>query len=120
MKLLLDEMLSPAIARVLRERGHDVVAVKERAEWVGMADDDLLAAARREGRAIATKNLRDFAPLHADLVVPGEPGHAGLVFIPTSYRLTKASMGSLAAALERVLAEFPDDDSLADGITWLS
>lgn len=111
-------MLSPVVARVLRDRGHDIVAVKERAEWVGLADDDLLAAARREGRAIATKNVGDFASLHADLVVPGEPGHAGLVFVPTSYRLSKATTGTLAAALEVVLAALPDD-RLVNGVTWL-
>jgi len=33
LKLLLDEMFSPAIAADLRGRGHEVVAIKERPEW---------------------------------------------------------------------------------------
>ncbi len=39
MKLLLDEMWSPAIAAALRERGHDVVAVAERSDLRGKPDD---------------------------------------------------------------------------------
>ena len=38
-KLLLDEMWPPAIAVALRERGHDVVAVAERRELRGRADE---------------------------------------------------------------------------------
>jgi predicted nuclease of predicted toxin-antitoxin system len=43
-RLLLDEMLSPQIARNLRERGHDVMAIKERAEWVSLHDDEVTYA----------------------------------------------------------------------------
>ncbi|MHB8452147.1 MAG: DUF5615 family PIN-like protein [Mycobacteriales bacterium] len=119
MKLLLDEMLSPAIARALRARGHDVVAVKERPEWVALSDHDLLAVARCEQRAIVTGNLRDFRPLHADLVASGGSGHAGLVLVPTSYRLAKASIGRLIAALEAKLEELPGEQDLANGEAWL-
>ena len=48
MKLLLDEMHAPRVAARLRERGHDAVAVKERAELIGMSDEDLLRD--RDGR----------------------------------------------------------------------
>jgi hypothetical protein len=119
LKLLLDEMLSPAIARGLRVRGHDVIAVKERPEWVALSDRDLLSVAREEQRAIVTNNLRDFRPLHAELVLAGGSGHAGLVLTPTSYRLTKAWTGRLVEALEASLAAFPGKDDLANGETWL-
>ena len=36
MKLLLDEMHAPAVAARLRDRGHDAVAVKERADLIGL------------------------------------------------------------------------------------
>ena len=119
MKLLLDEMLSPAIARALRARGHDVVAVKERPEWVALSDHDLLAVARSEQRAIVTANLRDFRPLYAELVAPGGLGHAGLVLVPVSYRMAKAWTGRLVTALEAKLQGLPGEQDLANGEAWL-
>ncbi|MDQ3809707.1 MAG: DUF5615 family PIN-like protein [Chloroflexota bacterium] len=119
MKLLLDEMLSPAIARALRARGHDAEAVKEHADWVGLSDADLVGVARREQRAIVTANVRHFRPLHAELITPGNAGHAGFVFMPTTYRLTKADIGRIITALEAKLAEYPSEQDLANGETWL-
>lgn len=113
MRLALDEMLSPAIAKALRARGHDVVAVKERREWIGLSDADPLDVARLEGRAVVTSNLRDLRPLHAATLADRGTGHAGLVFVPTSYRLAKASTGRLVEALEATLAAFPADDAQA-------
>ena len=79
MRLLLDEMLSPAIARELRERGHDVLAITEHAGWAALSDPEVLAVARTERRAVVTNNLRDYRPLHADAITPGGPGHFGMV-----------------------------------------
>lgn len=112
-------MLSPAIARALRDRGHDVVAVKERSEWVALSDHDLIAVARREQRSIVTNNVRDYRPMHAELAAPGGPGHAGLVFIPSSYRLARTWIGRLVTALEAKLVEFPGTEDLANGESWL-
>jgi len=112
-------MLSPAIARALRARGHDVEAVKEHPDWEGLSDADLVAVARREQRAIVTTNLRHFRPLHAELITPGNAGHAGFVFVPTTYRLTKADIGRMVVALEAKLAEHPGEPGLANGETWL-
>jgi len=118
LKLLLDEMFSPAIAAELRDRGHDVVAIKEHPEWQALADPDVVELARREQRAIVTKNIRDFRPLHAELVAAEGPGHPGMVFAPPSFRLTKADTGQIVSALEAKLAEYPGDD-LANGETWV-
>ncbi len=41
MKALLDEHLSPLIARVLRERGLDVVAVAERSDLIETSDREV-------------------------------------------------------------------------------
>jgi len=119
LRLLLDEMFSPAIARALRARGHDVEAIKEHPDWIGLSDRDVMALARREQRAIVTDNLRHFRPLHAELIAPGGEGHAGVVFVPTTQRRTKADVGRLVAALEATLAEFPGEADLASGATWL-
>ena len=77
MKLLLDEMFPPRVAAELRARGHDVVAIKERDEWQSLPDPEVIALARTEQRAVVTTNLRDFRPLHAELVAHDGAGHAG-------------------------------------------
>jgi hypothetical protein len=118
-KLLLDEMLAPTIARELRDRGHDVEAVSGHPDREALSDREIMGLARREQRAVVTNNLRDYRPLHHEAVVPGGPGHFGMIFIPGDYRRTKADTGRIIAALEVKLAEYPGDLNLANGETWL-
>jgi len=112
-------MFSPAIAAELRSRGHDVVAIKEHPEWQAKPDPDVVSLARAEQRAIVTNNVRDFRPLHAELVAAGKEGHAGMVFVPANVPRTKAATGQLVAALEAKLTEYPRQDSLVNGETWI-
>jgi hypothetical protein len=66
--LLIDEMFPTAAAEILRERhGRDAVHVAE----IGMRatdDADVAQQARREGRAVVTENVADFAD-ERDLVL---------------------------------------------------
>ena len=117
MKLLLDEMLSPVVARELRALGHDVVAIKERPSWSGVPDEQVLEFARVEQRAVVTNNVRDFRPLHGEAVMPGGRGHYGVVFAPSGYRRTRDDVGRLVAALDRLISAHPD--GLANGEAWL-
>ena len=119
LRLLLDEMLSPAVARALRGRGHDCQAIKEHSDWVGLPDLEVVALARNEHRAIVTTNLRDFRAVHAELIAPGGAGHSGFVFVPVTFRLTRAAVGLLVTALEAKLATCPREQDLANGETWL-
>ena len=119
MRLLLDEMLTPAIARELRSRGHDVEAVAGRPEREGLSDPDVLALARAGHRAILTANLSDFRPLHHEAITPGGAGHYGMIFIPGSYPLTNDNLGTIITELEAILGSHPGDDDLANGETWL-
>jgi hypothetical protein len=59
-RLLLDEMFSPEIARQLRLRGHDVVAVLEQLELVRLLDPDVFEAAQTEQRTVVTENALIF------------------------------------------------------------
>src|SRR5260370_23972285 len=112
-------MFSPAIALALRARGHSVEAIKEHLDWEGLSDSELVALARRERRAIVTTNLRDFRPLHAELLAPGSAGHSGFVFVSTTYRRTRADVGRIVSALEVQLADYPGEQDLANGETWI-
>ncbi len=60
MRLLLDEHFSQLVARRLRQDGgHDVVAVTERADLVGLDDETLFAVARAERRALVSESAAD-------------------------------------------------------------
>src|SRR5580700_11955277 len=96
-------MLSPAIARELRERGHDVLAVADHPGWVALSDPEIMALARAERRAVVTNNLRDFRPLHHEAITPGGPGHYGMIFLGGAFRRTRADTGRIVVALEAVL-----------------
>lgn len=119
MRLLLDEMLAPAIVLELQDRGHDVTAVAGDAAHEGLSDRDLLAFARAQGRAVVTNNLKDFRPLHAEALLGDGDGHFGLIFMPGTYRRTSADVGRMADALEAKLEQFPNDHDPVNSETWL-
>lgn len=119
MKLLLDEMLTPDIARELRARGHDVEAVAGHPDWEGLSDSQIMAVARTEHRAIVTNNLRDYRPLHSEAITPGGLGHFGMIFMPGNYRRTRANTGRIIVALEAKLTQYPGEADLANSEDWL-
>jgi len=119
LRLLLDEMLAPAIARELRTRGHDVEAIQEHPEWCSFDDRRVVTLARNERRALVTDNLIDLRPLHYEAITPGGPGDYGMIFIPGGRPRTRADTGRIVAALEQKLAAYPAVDDLVDGEDWL-
>lgn len=119
MRLLLDEMLTPRVARELVERGHDVSAIAGSPDLQGLSDPEVMDVARTQGRALVTNNIVDFRPLHHAAIAPGGPGHLGLVFVPSGFRRTRADTGRLVRAIEEVLERFPGERDLADGEAWL-
>jgi NAD(P)-dependent dehydrogenase (short-subunit alcohol dehydrogenase family) len=104
-RLLLDEMHSPAIAAALALDGFDVVAVAARVELKGTPDDELLAKAAEEGRAIVTENVGDFSRLASMWAAEGRE-HGGVIFTnPRRYdRAATACPGDVIAALRSLLA----------------
>ncbi len=61
--LLLDEMLPDHIAQRLRAKGYDVISVVADPAMVGLPDEQVLACATTQGRALVTANIKDFVPL---------------------------------------------------------
>ncbi len=119
MRLLLDEMLSPVIARELRSRAHDVTAIKENPEHESLSDPEIMDLARSERRAIVTDNLVDYRPLHHAAIVAGGQGHYGMVFMPGGHRRTKRDIGRMVIALDEILTQHPDENDLANAEAWL-
>jgi len=111
MKLLLDEQLSPEIARQLQHRGHDVLSVAE-AGLRGHDDAAVLTWAASQERAVVTNNIRDFRPLHANSLSLAATHH-GIILLPSSqFSLRQESLGEVVTALERLLFEHPQPEAL--------
>ena len=97
-RFLLDEMLSPDIARQLRSRSIDADAVAARPDLVGRADDHLLAVAATEGRCLVTANIADFAVLDATWRADARE-HAGILLVASGLLLRRGSLGAVTSAL---------------------
>jgi hypothetical protein len=96
-RFLLDEMLPPAAAAILRASyGHDAVHVCE-VGLVATSDGVVAAAARSEGRAVVTENVADFA------------GERDVVLVFVLKRNLPAG-GAQAPALAKVLDEWALDN----------
>jgi hypothetical protein len=119
-RLLLDEHYSPEIARQLRGKGHDVVAVAERADLVGLSDDELLRRMARERRAIVTNNVKDFVPLATRVAVEAGEHHGLLFTSDRSLRRRIDAIGRFVEALDRFLQRHQDEDSYRNQVQWLS
>jgi len=115
-RLLLDEMLSSAIAEELRSRGFDVEAVEELAELRGSPDLDLLEHAQRENQAIATYNRDDFLTLDRRFRAVGRDHHGIVILSHRRFPQEEATTGALLASLEAFLHSGPPYAGFVD---WL-
>jgi predicted nuclease of predicted toxin-antitoxin system len=118
-KLALDHHYSPAIARELRDRGFDAIAISERG-WQVLSDAALLAACADESLVLLTNNVPDFVALARDWQGQGRQ-HAGLIFTSdATMPRNVAWIGAYVTALGLVFVANPDVDSLSDRVIWLS
>ena len=117
MRLLLDEHFPASVATALRARGHDAVAVVERAGWRGLDDARLFVLACEEQRAVVTRDVKDFRPLALHALVSGH-GHFGVVFVARS--LGGRDPGPLLKALQELLAAHPAEGPGRNREFWLT
>jgi predicted nuclease of predicted toxin-antitoxin system len=119
-KLLLDEMISPRIARELREGGHDVQAVKkDRPDLAGGGDRELVRQMATEHRAIVTNDIGDFQAIHDQFLAASEE-HYGILFtFDSTMPRSKAAIPQWVQALTELLAAHPAEDSLRSRIHHL-
>jgi predicted nuclease of predicted toxin-antitoxin system len=98
-RLLLDEMIGPAVREQLAARGLDVQAVVERADLRGASDEQVLDTATAEQRVVVTRNVGDFMLLHRRWHAAGRQ-HAGLVLVTThAFPQNRAFVGTFVTAL---------------------
>src|SRR5260370_21566260 len=73
-------MISPKIARELRDKSFDVQAIKsDRPDLETVADLEIVQRIRAEQRGIVTSNVADFQPIHQRLLASQEE-HYGILF----------------------------------------
>jgi predicted nuclease of predicted toxin-antitoxin system len=94
----LDEDLSPVVAQLLRERGLDAISAHE-IGFIQVSDQEQLDHAAAEGRALVTRNARDFRALSTDRVQRQQP-HAGIIVCPPTIRGSEHAL--IAQAIERL------------------
>ena len=99
--LLLDENLSPEVARQIGEKRADISAVSIHAwnsgRFLAQSDEAILLAASQEGRAFVTYDQKTILPL---LMQWGQDGtdHAGVIFIDDR-SIASNNFGGLVRAL---------------------
>ena len=105
MKLLLDEMYSPRIAVRLRDRGHDVVSLRERRDLLGASDRELFAAMTAENRTIVTNNIVDFVPIFRRALADGAENPGLFLTSDRSTPRNTAEIGHFVSVLEGLVSE---------------
>lgn len=120
MRLLLDEMISPKIARELRSKGFDVQAIKgDRPDLEAVADREIVRRIAAEKRTLVSNDVLDCQLIHNQMQAAGEE-HYGLIFTSDSTMpRNKASIPLWVKALEKVLTEHPADDTLKNRVRHL-
>lgn len=102
--LLLDEMFTDDIARQLRIKGCDVISVVTDSALVGLSDDQILAYATAEGRALVTANIKDFIPLDTRYRA-ADQSHAGLILVSAkTFPQNRVFPSAVATALAALLS----------------
>ncbi|HHT9108695.1 MAG TPA: DUF5615 family PIN-like protein [Candidatus Wunengus sp. YC63] len=94
LKLLTDENISPQVVAFLRQKGIDIVDVKEKG-WCGNEDKYLMGIARKEKRFILTHDV-DFGTLAINEGIPCY----GIIYM----RLKNIKVSNIITILEKLLA----------------
>lgn len=105
LRLLLEEMFSATIAQQLCAKGYDVLAVVADPVLISLPDEQILARAATDGRALVTGNIKDFMPLDTQYRSTGQ-SHAGLILVSTkTFPQNRTYTAAVASALAALLKE---------------
>ena len=108
MRLLLDEMHSPAVAEALVAHRWDVTVVAAEPSLRGSSDAELFEHVSSSDQILVTENVGDFSVLHSDWLVSDRPCPALVFTNPKRFnRASLAYPGDLIAALDTFLGDPP-------------
>jgi predicted nuclease of predicted toxin-antitoxin system len=115
MKFIIDEDLSPRVARYLcQECCFDAIAVRDRG-LLGATDPEVLEYAFKEDRILVTANIRDFEKLAAAVEV-----HAGIVLMLDGDLLAVEQIEVMAAVVRVLEAEMATGKDLVNRVLYIS
>ena len=115
MKFLIDEDISPSIARILCEQLLvDAVAVRDRG-LLGVSDREVLEYAFSEDRIVVTANIEDFEAFANATEV-----HAGIVFIQEGDLLRNEQIKICFAAVEFIQQEIAAGRDMVNQVLYIS
>jgi predicted nuclease of predicted toxin-antitoxin system len=101
MRFLVDESTGPAVARWLRENGHDVFSVFEQAR--GLEDDKVIDQAYHENRILIT-NDKDFG----EKVFREKKPHHGVILLRLEDERSTEKIKALNRLIEYYSEQLPD------------
>ena len=101
--MYLDEDISPKVAEILRKKGLDAVSAHETG-MLEASDDEQLAFAASEGRAMVTRNRDDYITLSVQFFEDLKP-HKGLIIVP--HTIPGSEFSKLATLLIKFSKEHP-------------
>lgn len=115
MKFLIDEDLSPYVARYLCEQLFiDAVAVRDRG-LLGISDREILKYAFNEDRIVVTANVSDFEKFAKAFEV-----HAGIVFIVEGDLLRNEQIEICASAVKFIQQELEAGRDMINRVLYIS
>lgn len=103
MKFYLDEDISPKVSVILRKKGMDAVSAHETG-MLEASDEEQLAFAAADGRAMVTRNRDDFIILTVQFFEDLKP-HKGLIIVP--HTIPGSEFSKLAALLVKFSKDYP-------------
>jgi predicted nuclease of predicted toxin-antitoxin system len=115
-RFLLDEHISPKVARLAAKRGVDARAVAD-SELAGLKDAPLFRTAIAEGRILVTYNIDDMSILLSDLLKEGADV-PGVVFVDIR-TISVADVVGLSRALVRLARKLEVGELQAGGGIFL-
>lgn len=117
MKLLIDEMYTPAIAKRLRQAGYDAISVTEHTDLVGLDDSAVCDLAVSSSRAVVTENATDFLRILKTRAASGAPVPTLVTTSNRSFpRHPRSFLGRAVRALESFCDQHRGDDPQAGAV----
>ena len=107
-RLLLDEHIDPRVSQALRRNGIDAIVLRDYGDGslLGSPDEETLAAATSDLRALVTFDLRTIPPLLRRLAEIGTP-HGGVVLVSVRTVIPN-DVRRLTRLLCRLAERFPE------------